>query len=116
MDFLQNLNFSNDYWLILLPLILMITDIITGYYVAWKNKVIKSSVMRDGIGKKIAEIVYIVIGVVVGLAFNIDSVSVFVSLYIIYMELISIIENCKELGVDAPKEIEDRFMKKKGFK
>ncbi len=113
MDFLQNLNFSNDYWLVLLPLILMITDIITGYYVAWKNKTIKSSVMRDGIGKKIAEIVYIVIGVFVGMAFNINSVSVFISLYIIYMELISIIENCKKLGIDAPKEIENKFIQKK---
>ncbi len=113
MEFLQQLNFSNDYWLVLLPLILMIADIITGYYVAYKNKTIKSSIMRDGIGKKIAEIVYIVIGVIVGISFNIKSVSVFISLYIIYMELISVLENCKKLGVDTPYEIKEKINKDK---
>ena len=65
--------------------------------------------MRDGIGKKIAEIIYIVVGIVIGLAFNIKFIGQFISLYIIYMELVSIAENCKKLGVDMPEKIKEKL-------
>ena len=61
MENLTKLEFVNYAWVIILPLILMVIDIITGYYNAWKNNDVKSKKMRDGIGKKIAEISYIAI-------------------------------------------------------
>lgn len=109
MELLQNLKFSHDYWEILLPLILMIVDVITGYYNAWKNNETSSSKMRDGIGKKLAEIVYIVVGIVLGYAFNMKSIPIFISIYIIYMELVSIAENCKKLGVKMPEKLEEKL-------
>ena len=59
MKYLQNLEFTNVIWLFALPLLLMLIDIVTGYINAWKSKNIDSSKMRDGIGKKCAELVYI---------------------------------------------------------
>ena len=109
MNTITNLQFSHDYWEIVLPLFLMMADIINGYYQAWKNKKIKSSKMRDGIGKKLAEIIYIVVGIVIGLAFNIKFIGQFISLYIVYMELVSIAENCKKLGVEMPEKIKEKL-------
>lgn len=109
MEELLNLEFTNIGWQIALPLILMIIDIITGYYNAWKNNTIESKKMRDGIGKKIAELCYIAIGFLFGLAFNIKPISIFVSIYIIYMELVSIAENCDKLGVKMPDKVKEKL-------
>ena len=109
MEILENLKFSHEYWEIILPLILMVFDVITGYYNAWKNNETSSSKMRDGIGKKLAEIVYIVVGIVLSYAFGMKSIAIFISLYIAYMELVSIAENCKKLGVKMPEKIEKKL-------
>lgn len=109
MEVITNLKFSHDYWGLILPLILMVFDIATGYYNAWKQKEVSSSKMRDGLGKKLAELIYIIVGMLVGIAFDVKAVGYFISLYIIYMELISIAENCKKLGVDMPENIKDKL-------
>lgn len=109
MNNLLNLTFASTIWQIILPLVLMIVDIITGYYNAWRNDNVCSKKMRDGIGKKIAELTYILIGFLFAEAFNVGPISQFVSIYIIYMELISVAENCKKLGVKMPKAISDRL-------
>ena len=101
-----NLVFANNIWLILLPIILMVLDILTGYYNAWKSKTVSSSKMRDGIGKKIAELCYIFIGILFSFAFNLPTIAYFISIYIIYMETVSIAENCKKLGVPMPDKIQ----------
>lgn len=111
MDYIMDLHFTHIGWEVGLPLILMVLDVITGYYNAWKNKEIKSSKMRDGLGKKIAEMCYIAIGFLFGIAFNLQIVHVFISLYIVYMEIVSVFENCKKLGVEMPQEITDKIKK-----
>lgn len=58
MEELMKLHFTNIWWVVLLPLFLMVMDIITGYYNAWKNNQVSSSRMRDGLGKKCAELCY----------------------------------------------------------
>ena len=107
-DFFK-LNYTNEIWQVIVPLILMVLDIITGYYNAWKNKKVKSSKMRDGIGKKIAELVYILIGYLFAYAFGIKAVSYFISIYITYMELMSVAENCKNLGVKLPDVLKEKL-------
>lgn len=102
MEEIMSLKFTSDIWVFLLSLILMAIDIITGYYGAWKNNEISSQKMRDGIGKKIAELCYITIGYLFKLAFGLSAVMYFIGLYIIYMELTSIAENCKKLGIEIP--------------
>ena len=109
MDKLLDLNFASTVWQIILPMVLMIADIITGYYNAWKNDDVCSKKMRDGIGKKIAELTYILVGFLFAKAFNVQSISSFVSIYIIYMELVSVAENCKKLGIKMPKIISDKL-------
>ena len=107
MEFLKSLHYTHKFWVILLPCILMLCDIITGYTKAKIKKEVKSSKMRSGIGKKIAEIMYIVVGVLIGYAFNYKIITYSISIYIVYMEIVSIIENCKELGVQPPKDKKD---------
>ena len=109
MNNLLELNFASTIWQIVLPLVLMGVDIITGYFNAWKNNEVQSKKMRDGIGKKIAELTYILIGFLFAEAFNVSPISQFVSIYIIYMELVSVAENCKKLGVKMPKIISEKL-------
>lgn len=109
MEFIANLQFSHDYWELVLPLILMVIDIITGYYNAWKSKKISSSKMRDGLGKKLAELVYIIVGILISYAFNLKAIGYFISLYIVYMEIMSIAENCKKLGMDMPEKLKEKL-------
>jgi len=112
MEELENLKFTHDYWLVLAPCILMVFDILTGYYNSWKNKKTSSKKMRDGIGKKLAELVYILIGMIIASAFGINAIKYFISIYIIYMELVSISENCKKLGVPMPEKIAEKLNNK----
>ena len=112
MEIIKDLKFTHDYWAILLPCILMVLDIITGYYNAWKKKEVSSSKMRDGLGKKLAELVYIVAGILISVSFGVKPVGYFISFYVIYMEVVSIIENCKKLGLPVPKELEEKLNNK----
>ena len=64
----MHLQFNSEIWLVVIPVILMAIDILTGYLSAWKMKEIKSQKMRDGVSKKVAEICYIVIGFVLRFA------------------------------------------------
>ena len=112
MEYLKNLKFTHDYWALLLPCILMVLDIITGYYNAWKSKTVSSKKMRDGLGKKLAELVYIVAGILISVSFNIKPVGYFISFYVIYMEIVSITENCEKLGLPMPEKVKEKINNK----
>lgn len=114
MEYLKTLEFTNDYWLVILPCILMVLDIITGYYNAWKSKKVSSKKMRDGLGKKLAELVYIVVSMLISSAFGVNPIKYFIVLYIVYMELVSISENCKKLGVPMPEAVAEKLNNKDG--
>lgn len=105
MEILEQLKFTHEYWQIVLPLILMVADILTGYISAKINNNVKSEIMRSGLGKKVAEIVYIAVGMIFGIAFDVKIVGTFISLYIIYMEMVSLAENCKKLGMPVDDKI-----------
>lgn len=102
MEELMNLHFTSKWWFFILPLILMALDVITGYYNAWKNNQVSSSRMRDGLGKKCAELCYIVLGTLFNCAFGISAVMYFMVIYVSYMEIMSLIENCDKLGFPMP--------------
>lgn len=112
MEYIKSLKFTHDYWALLLPCILMVLDIITGYYNAWKSKTISSKKMRDGLGKKLAELVYIVAGILISVSFNIKPVGYFISFYVIYMEIVSITENCEKLGLPMPEKVKEKINNK----
>lgn len=109
MEELLKLHFTSIWWAVLLPLFLMVLDIITGYYNAWKTDNIKSSRMRDGLGKKCAELCYILLGVAFKFAFGIDAAMYFMVIYVCFMEIVSLFENCAKLGLPIPTKIKEKL-------
>lgn len=105
----MHLQFNNEIWLLVIPVLLMALDILTGYINAWKKHEIKSQKMRDGLGKKVAEMCYIIIGFVFRFATGLSSIAYALSMYVTYMELISILENTDKLGLPIPKFISDKL-------
>lgn len=105
----SSIEFSNEFWIIVLPLILMGIDVITGYINGWIKNEISSSKMRIGLGHKVGEIVYIVVGYFISHVFNVSEIETFISIYIIVMELLSIIENTEKLGIKLPNSIKSKL-------
>lgn len=100
---LSNVEFSSKLWVLMLPLALMGLDIITGLVKAWSKEEFKSKKMRSGLSKKIGEIAIIVIGELFQYALNLPVyVMTCISLYITFMEVMSVVENLNELGVPLP--------------
>lgn len=106
---IYNIHFTHTAWVFIAPIILMALDIITGYYNAWKNSEISSSKMRDGLGKKCAELCYIVVGVLLKFAIGVDIAMYGLVLYVCYMELLSLAENCDKLGFQLPNWLQKKL-------
>lgn len=101
---LKALQFSSNFWVIMLPSILMALDVATGFINAWAKCQVKSSVMRQGLARKFGELVIIGIGQLLFFGISLPGYCVsFISFYIILMELVSITENLDKLGVPIPK-------------
>lgn len=111
-EFLQ-MQFTNIIWAITLPAILMLLDVITGYYNAWKKDEISSAKMRDGLGKKCAELAYIIVGFLFKFAFGTEAIMYGIVLYICYMEIVSLAENCDKLGFPMPTKLKEKLNNEK---
>lgn len=108
IDLIQQFQFRNELWTVLIPIILMGVDIITGLTNAWVKGEIKSSILRKGLAKKIGEMVVLLMGEVFLMGMNLPGgIMDGISIYIILMELISICENLAKLGVPIPKFIKN---------
>ena len=108
MEFLQEFHFTNELWVLILPLSLMVIDFVTGSINAWANNNFQSKKMRSGLNKKVGEISIIVIGELFSYGLGLPSyIMNFVSGYIILMEITSVIENLNKMGVPIPKFIAD---------
>ena len=59
--------------------------------------------MREGILRKILLILVVILSFIFQYAFNIPAISKVVCTYIILMEIISILENVKKVGIDLGK-------------
>ena len=112
MDELMELHFTNNIWIFILPLALMILDVITGYYNSWRNNEISSSKRRNGLGKKCAELCYVVLGTLFNFAFGISAIMYFMVIYVCYMEVVSLFENCAKLGLPMPNRIKKKLNNK----
>lgn len=103
VTFLENFQFRNEFWILILPVSLMAIDIITGLLYAWSTETFKSKKMRSGLSKKVGEIAILVIGELFSYGMRIPPVIMAgISAYIIFMEFMSIMENLKKLGVPIP--------------
>lgn len=104
---LTDIHFENETWKLALPLILMGIDILTGLIKSWVTRTFQSSKMRSGLGKKIGEITILVLGIAFSVALKLPRyLMTGVSVYITFMELMSVFENLKQLRVPIPKFID----------
>lgn len=100
---LQYVHFKNLYWIFIIPAAMMGIDILTGLIKAWIANDFQSSKMRSGLGKKAGEMAIIAIGLLFTAGMGIpDYILSGISLYIIFMELMSVLENLDKLGVPIP--------------
>ena len=111
---------SVDFISILIPLIFMIIDIVSGLMGAWKNKNIDSQIMRKGLFHKCGYILVIVLAFVCEWAMNYLQLGfdfpllIPCCIYIVLTEIASILENIKEIAPDiANTPIFSLFTKKK---
>lgn len=91
-------------------LVVKALDFILGLLKTWKNGNYKSSKMRDGIIRWIAELIGILfvmlLDLVLGLNFYITG---FTLALFLYKEAGSILENLAECGVNMPKVLKDKL-------
>ena len=112
MESIKNISFTHRYWILLLPLILMAADIVTGWIQATINGTWDSTKMRIGLFRKSGELLVIVVAYVICIAVSLPfDVSAFIAVYIIAMELISICENLDQAGLPVPVWITRRLKK-----
>lgn len=111
---LQEIHFTNVWWAILAPIILITIDVATGMIIAWRDNNFKSSVMRAGLSKKFGELVYVLVGILTKFALGTDLILYFTVGYICLMELSSLAENCDKLGVPMNDKIKEKLNNEKG--
>lgn len=111
-ELLNNLNFSSILWQILTPILFSAADVITGFIQAIINKNVDSSIMRTGLLHKILIILVIILSFIIDITFSLPFISKIVCIYVIVMELISILENISKAGIDLGKLAEIIKIKK----
>ena len=107
-QYVSQFDFRNELWVLFIPLILMAIDVLTGIIKAWAHNDFKSAIMRSGLAKKAGEIMILVVGEVISYGLILpDTIMNGISFYIIFMEVMSILENADELGIPVPKFVRD---------
>lgn len=105
-EIVMAIHFANLIWLIVIPAAMMGIDILTGLCYAFISNTFQSAKMRSGLGKKIGELCIIVIGLLFTFGMNLPKyILTAIALYIIFMEMMSIFENLKKLGVPIPAAV-----------
>ena len=100
---LMSVGFREDFWILLLPSCCIAIDIITGVLNAWIENNVKSYLLRQGLGKKSGELLAVVLGELLVCALSVPKeLLTATSVYIVFMEVISIFENLNKLGVPIP--------------
>lgn len=108
LQFVSQFDFRNEWWVLFTPLIIMGVDVVTGVVKAWVNKNFEASIMRTGLGKKAGEVAILIAVELLSYALNLpDIVKNCVSFYIIFMEVMSVLENANALGIPIPKFVRD---------
>lgn len=102
-EIINNLNFSSILWQIFGSLIFILADVISGVISAFIQKNLDSQKMREGLLRKILLVIVIALSFVAQQTFNITIISKVVCIYIILMEIISILENLKKAGIELGK-------------
>lgn len=108
----QEITFTHRYWVLLLPLVLMTADIVTGWIQASVNNTWDSTKMRTGLFRKSGEMLVIVVAYVISVAISLPvDVPAWIAVYICIMEIISVCENLDQAGVPMPTWITKKLKK-----
>ena len=100
---LEAITFRSDIWVLLIPLICICVDFVTGVLHAWSAGHLKSYKMREGLARKSGELLVLILGEAFTFGMNLPIyILAFLSFYVIFMEIISIIENLRKLGIKIP--------------
>jgi len=111
MDF-NEITFTERYWILLLPAIMMAADILTGWIQATINGTWDSTKMRKGLYRKSGELLVIFVAYAIDAAINLPiDIPAFIAVYIVVMELISVCENLNLAGLPVPTWIIKRLGK-----
>lgn len=106
------IQFTHRYWVLLLPLVLMTADIITGWIQATINNVWDSTKMRTGLFRKSGEMLVIVVAYVISVAIALPvDIPAWIAIYISIMEIISVCENLDQAGIPMPVWITRKLKK-----
>lgn len=112
MENLKDVAYTARYWVLLLPMILMAADVVTGWIQATINGTWDSTKMRKGLFRKSAEILVIIVACVVYVAISLPvDVPGFIAGYIVVMEILSVCENLDQAGVPMPTWLTRRLGK-----
>ena len=112
MDTLKEISFTHRYWIILLPLILIGADIVTGWIQASVNGTWDSTKMRKGLYRKSGELLTILVAYAIQEAVTLSiDVTACISAYVIIMELLSIVENLDQAGIPVPSFVRTKLGK-----
>ena len=105
---------NHDFQIIFVPLVLCMVDVVSGYIGAMRTGTVNSTVMRDGLWNKMAEVLAIVVGKAVEICISVfgadfigtelsvpvcTAVCAYLSLY----ELTSIVENIGKINPNIGK-------------
>ena len=108
----EEIHYSHDYWIFLLPLVLIASDVVSGWIQATINSTWDSTKMRKGLFRKGGEMMVVVVAWIVGIAIPLDfNIAFFFSAYIVLMETVSVIENLDLAGIPMPVWIIKRLKK-----
>lgn len=99
-ELIKDLNFTSVAWQIFAPLCFSLADFITGYIQALINHDVQSKKMRVGLLHKTLIFLVILLSFIIQFAFDLSYISSFVCVYVVIMEIISIMENLKKAGLD----------------
>lgn len=103
ITFLENFHFRNEILELIVPVAMMAVDFLTGTFCAWSTSTFQSARMRAGLTKKVGEISILVIGALISYTLRLPGyIMAGISLYIMFMELMSICENAKKMGAPVP--------------
>ena len=112
MEITNEIKFTSALWPMILPLILMGADILTGWIQASVNGTWDSTKMRKGLFRKSGELVITLLAYVVQIAVALPvDVFLFISIYVCVMEILSVIENLDQAGLPVPSWITKRLKK-----
>lgn len=107
---MNKINFSSLGWSFLLPLILIALDCVSGFLNALNKKALNPTKMREGLYKKLTEILLLIVAAVITKGTTLTPlVYNGVAIYICFTEVTSTLNTISSSGIPVPKFLKDLF-------